>query len=151
MTQDPQDLWFLNGRVSIRCAANGADAASVTEQWLARGDSPPLHVHEREDEVFHVLEGAVRLRVGDAETTARAGETVVAPRGVPHCFRVESAEARFLVITTRGDFEGMMREVARPAGAGLPPPVEPSPAMIAALTAACARHHIAIVGPPMAG
>lgn len=149
MIQDQQDFWFLNGRVSIRCAANGAGTASVTEQLLARGDSPPLHLHEGEDEIFHVLEGEVRLRVGDDELTARTGDTLVAPRGVPHSFRVESEQARFLVITTAGDFEAMMREVARPAGPGLPEPAEPTPAMVEALTAACARHHIAIVGPPM--
>lgn len=149
MTHDQQDLWFLNSRVSFRCAANGAEAVSVSEQLLARGDSPPLHVHDREDEVFHVLEGEIRLRVGEAEVTAQAGDTVVGPRGVPHSFRVESEQARFLVITTAGDFEAMVREVARPAGAGLPPPVEPTPALVEALTAACARHHIAVVGPPM--
>ena len=149
MTQVQQDFWFLNGRISLRCAADGAERVSVTEQLLGRGDSPPLHVHHREDEVFHVLEGELRLKVGDVELMARAGETVVGPRGVPHTFRVESERARFLVVTTSGDFEAMMREIARPAGDDLPPPSEPTPAMAAALTAACARHHISVLGPPL--
>jgi len=147
MTQE--DLWFLNSRVSVRCAAHGAEGASVTEHLLPRGYAPPLHVHAREDEIFHLLEGEMRLRVGETEVTARAGETLLAPRGVPHSFRVESERARVLVITTAGDFEAMMREVARPAGAGLPDPAPPTTAMVEALTAAGARHHIAIVGPPM--
>jgi len=150
MTQDRDEFWFLNSRVAVRCAASGGASASVTEHQLARGDSPPLHLHEREDEIFHVLEGEVRLRIGETEATARAGDIVVAPRGAPHSYRVESDHARVLVIATAGDFEAMMREVARPAGAGLPPAVEPTPAMVEALTAAAARHHISIIGPPLA-
>jgi len=149
MTQDEDDLWFLNSRVRIRCAADGAQGASVTEHLLPRGYAPPLHMHEREDEIFHLFEGEMRLRVGERELTARAGETLVAPRGVPHSFRVESELARVLVITTAGDFEAMMREMASPAGEGLPEPAEPTAAMVEALSAACARHHIAVVGPPM--
>jgi hypothetical protein len=44
----------------------------------------------------------------------------------------------------------MVREMSRPAGDGLPPAAAPSPELIEALTAACARHHIEIVGPPLA-
>jgi quercetin dioxygenase-like cupin family protein len=152
MTQDltGHDLWFLNSRIRFRApAAPGEPAASLAEHRTPGGDSPPLHRHDREDEVFHVLAGEVRFRVGDQEVLARAGDTVVGPRGVPHTFRVESPEARFLTLATAGDFEAMVREVARPAGDGLPPRAEPTPAQIEALVAAAARHGIEILGPPM--
>jgi quercetin dioxygenase-like cupin family protein len=153
MVQDQagEEFWFLNGRVRVRSqAARGEQAASLIEHRMPRGDSPPLHRHEREDEVFHILEGEIRFRVGDQEILARAGDTLVGPKGVAHTFRVESEEARFLTLATAGDFEAMMREVARPAGDGLPPAAEPTPAEIQALAAAAARHRITILGPPMA-
>ena len=154
MTQDQagEELWFLNGRARVMSRpAAGGPAASLIEHVMARGDSPPLHLHRREDEVFHIIEGEIRFRVGEKEILAGPGDTLVGPKGVPHTFRVESETARFLTFDTAGDFEGMMREVARPAGDGLPAPQAPSPALIEALTAAAARHNIEILGPPMAG
>lgn len=147
-------LWFLNARVAIRRASRSApDGVSIQEHWMAFGDSPPLHVHHREDEIFHVLEGALRFRVGDAETVVGAGETVVAPKGAPHTFRVESpAGARCLVMARGEDFEGLVRDVSRPAGAeGLPDPAAPTPAMAEALALAAARRHITLLGPPLSG
>ena len=76
---------------------------------------------------------------------------MLAPKGVPHSFRVESRDgARCLTITSGGDLENMIREMGEPAlNAGLPPQVEPTPAMIAALTEACARNGIDIIGAPL--
>lgn len=146
-----ETLWFLNGRLTIRRSAGTApDGVAIIEQLLPNGDSPPLHMHEHEDEVFHILEGVVRFQVGSAEVVAQAGETLIGPKGVPHSFRVESPRARMLTLTVGGDFEGMVREMSRPAGEGLPTPTEPGPELIEALRAACARHNIAILGPPLA-
>ena len=52
-SDDQRDLWFLNTRVLIRVSyQDGADNISILEHWPALGDSPPLHVHHSEDEVF---------------------------------------------------------------------------------------------------
>ena len=149
---DDQALWFLNTRIAIRRASSeAADGLCIQEHWMPYGDSPPMHVHEREDEIFHLLEGVVRFRVGEEERIVRAGETVVGPKGVPHGFVVESpAGARCLVMTRGGDFEGFVREMGRPAAtSGLPAPVEPTPSMQAALGQAAAAHRIVLVGPPL--
>src|SRR6516162_6061820 len=61
-------LWFLNTTVTIRvAAAEGKDGMSILEHLLPYGDSPPLHIHRTQDEVFHVLEGEIRLKLGDQE------------------------------------------------------------------------------------
>jgi hypothetical protein len=94
----------------------------------------------------------MRFRLGDQELVVEAGHTAVAPKGVPHTFRVESeGGVRVLVMTPRGDFEGLVQEASRPAeGDGLPPPSIPTPAEIHALAEASERHGITILGPPMA-
>ena len=61
----PERLWFLDALVTIPVAhADGKDGVSVIEATAPYGDSPPLHVHRSEDEIFHVLEGELRLQVG---------------------------------------------------------------------------------------
>lgn len=114
---DQRDLWFLNTRVPIRVSyQDGADTISVLEHWAAFQDGPPLHVHQREDEVFQVLAGAVRFRVGDREQMAGAGDILLVPQGTPHTYRVESAEgARFLTVTCGRAFEDFVRAYGRPA------------------------------------
>lgn len=115
------------------------------------GDAPPLHVHHREDEVFHILEGEMRFRVGDRERVAHAGETIFAPKGVPHAYRVESAlGARCLTITRGADFETMVKSASRPAErADLPEAAAPTPDMIDMLVRLCAENRIDILGPPL--
>lgn len=146
-------LWFGATRVAIRVASSeGADGLSVIEHWMPLGESPPLHIHRNEDELFHVLAGRMRFRVGDRAFEAGPGETLLAPKGVPHHFRVESPEgARCLTLTRGADFETMVRDMSRPAGAGwLPPQVAPDADAIAALTFACAANGIDVIGAPLA-
>ena len=146
------ELWFLNTLVSIRVPhSEGADGVSIIESRAPHGDSPPLHVHE-EDEIFHVLEGEMLIRVGTADHRVSAGQTMLAPKGVSHSYRVESSEARWLVVTARGQFEDFVRSFSRRAAADeLPEPAgPPSPEEAEALAAACRKHGIELVGPPLA-
>jgi hypothetical protein len=75
------------------------------------------------------------------------GQAALAPRDVPHAYRVESEEARWLVITTPAGFDAFVREVAAPAPAEeLPPAGRPfDPAV---LGQAAAKVGIEILGAP---
>src|SRR5206468_12873277 len=42
------------------------------------------HRHEKEDELFLVLEGSLRMRFRDGETALGPGELIIVPRGVEH-------------------------------------------------------------------
>ena len=147
-----EQLWFLNTLVTMAVGhEQGADGISVVESVGPRGDSAPLHVHRTEDEVFHVLEGEFRFRVGDQDLRAGQGETLLAPKGVPHSYLVESERGRWLAITVHGDFEGFVRSLGRPAERPeLPEPSPPpTPEGADALAAAAFKHQIEIVGPPL--
>jgi quercetin dioxygenase-like cupin family protein len=147
-------LWFLNHRVTVHVSHDqGEDGIAVLESLAPHGDSPPLHVHQREDELFHVLEGELRLRVDGADVRVGAGESILAPKGVAHTYRVESRDgARWLVVTTHGDFERFVRSFSRQAGGpGLPPHEPPTPELAEALADAARRHGIELVGPPLDG
>ena len=145
-------FWFKGALINIRVSwIAGEDRVSVVEHFMPYGMSPPLHVHRNEDEVFHILEGSMRIQVDGVESIAHAGQTVMAPKGVPHSFRVESAEgARCLTITTGGDLERMIREIGEPANSTrLAQRYEPGEAVSPALARCCARNGIDLVGAPL--
>lgn len=145
-------LWFLDTLVCVRVShRDGQDGISILEHTARRGDSPPLHIHVNEDEVFHIVEGEFRLQIGREQRYERPGHTVLARQGVPHTYRVESEHGRWLTVTINRQFEDFVRAVARPAeGSRLPPSAgAPTAESIEALTTVAKRFGIEIVGPPL--
>jgi quercetin dioxygenase-like cupin family protein len=146
-------LWFQDTLVTIRVSASeGQDALSVLEHLAPYRFSPPLHLHRTEDEVLHVLEGELCVRVQDQDHQLGPGDIRLLPKCVPHTYRVESVKgSRFLAITARGDFERFVRAVSRPAERSeLPPPAGPPSAdAIQAIRTAAAKCGIELVGPPL--
>ena len=106
-----------------------------------------MHVHEREDEAFYVLEGGLSVRMGDEEFEAPAGSFAFLPRGIPHTFRSSNDGARVLLLVVPSGLEGYFRALSRPAEAmTLPPPAGPSSAeQISAMEAALAEHGCSFV------
>src|SRR5213078_3749153 len=135
----PNQLWFQNSLVTIRVSmSDDQDGISVLEHRVPYGFSPPLHLH--------------RVKVKDQEHRLGTGDILLAPKGVPHTYRVESvAGGRCLTITVCGDFERFVRAVSRPAERPeLPKPAgPPSAEAIQTLKDAAAKYGIELVGPPL--
>lgn len=95
---------------------------TVIEQTTPVGWGPPRHIHSREEEIFHILEGAYELHVGDERWTVFAGASAVLPRNIPHGFRnVASTPSRLLAIITPGGLEEYFLAIAKCS----PPPAPP--------------------------
>jgi mannose-6-phosphate isomerase-like protein (cupin superfamily) len=142
-------LWFQGNRITIKAtAASTGGAFGMVESMVAPGYSPPLHIHDREDETFWVLEGEVTIRCGAETFRASAGACAFLPRGVPHTFVVEGATpARMIAILTPGGGEAFFAEAGRPAGGdGFPPPAPPD---LEQLRRVATRFGNRIVGPPL--
>ena len=136
------DIWFLHNRVRIHISGLETDGAfALLESTGPAGDHTPLHVHHLDDEGFYVIEGELTLWVGDAMHVLRAGEGILAPRGVPHTVRVGDSEARWLVTSTPAGFEAFVRALGTPE----PPTSMPTPEE---LTRVAAQNGIEILGPP---
>ena len=141
-------LWFIDHLVHIHVdGETSGGALALIDERGRRGDMPPLHVHRRDDETFYVIEGELSVFVPDEQIVLGPGQAAFAPRDVPHTYRVESDEARWLVITTPAGFDAFVREIADPAPADELPPAgrEVDPAV---LGPAAARVGIEILGPP---
>jgi len=150
---DQELLWFLDTLVTIQVGhATGTDKVSLMEHLTRRGDSPPLHIHRSQDEVFHLLDGEVLIhRPDEGDVTLGAGDTLLAPKGQPHTYRVESETARWLIVTNGTDFENFVRAASRPAEAPELPPASPPPTeeQVAELGRLSAKFGIDLVGPPL--
>jgi mannose-6-phosphate isomerase-like protein (cupin superfamily) len=75
------------------------DTAHATWTRIGAGrDGADLHVHRRHDDVFHVLEGELTLRLGAGpDIVAGPGTLIRVPPGVVHGYRnASAADAIFL-------------------------------------------------------
>jgi mannose-6-phosphate isomerase-like protein (cupin superfamily) len=143
-----QPLWFLDNLVHVHVDGDSSGGSfALAEMCGPRGDMPPLHVHHRDDETFYVIDGKLSLFVAGEQLILGPGQAALAPRERPHCYRVESEQARWLVITAPAGLDSFIREVAEPAAVeDLPPggrPVDP-----AVLAQAAAKVGIEILAPP---
>lgn len=74
--------------------------AAVLEYTTRKGEEPPDHTHETEDEMFYVLEGAVNFRCGERVFALQTGGFVFLPCGIEHGYTIQSNDTvRLLVIT----------------------------------------------------
>ena len=150
-TDSEKYFWFLNSLTTIRVSAQaGGNQLSIVEQRAPKGYSPPLHLHRAQDEIFHVLEGEFRIKVGDQEKQLKAGDILLIQKGMPHSFRIESPEdGRWLAITVGPDYENFVRALARPAERPDIPlsDEDTSPENVLTLTMTADQFGITIVGP----
>lgn len=74
------------------------DLAVFEQTSLSQGRGTPLHVHPLQDEIFYVIQGTYRFKVGEERFTLGAGETIFLPRQVPHAWIQDSTTGKMLVI-----------------------------------------------------
>ena len=142
--------WFIHDLVVVHVTGDETDGhLGVVESLGPPGDMPPLHVHRVEDEVFYVLDGALELHVaGRPPARLEAGESLLAPRDVPHTYRVVSeGPARWLVLSVPASFERFVLAASDPAETQTLPPPDLEPDMDRMMRAA-AEAGIEILGPP---
>jgi quercetin dioxygenase-like cupin family protein len=117
----------------------------IMQSGTARGSGVPVHVHQREDEIFLLLDGALTVWVGDQRRELSNGGVAFLPKGVPHTYFVTSQAATILEVIAPGGLEQAFRE----AGWDLrtPPPGDWACTPDAVATA-MAKVGCTILGPP---
>jgi quercetin dioxygenase-like cupin family protein len=144
-----RSVWFSGTLMTIKAgAAQTAGAYMVVECFLAPGFSPPPHIHHQDDEAFYILEGELSGSCGERTWRGGPGTFVLLPRGIPHCFRVESdSPARVLQLGNGTGFERFIAEVGAPAQTLTLPP-SPGESEIARMLVAAPKYAIELLPPP---
>jgi mannose-6-phosphate isomerase-like protein (cupin superfamily) len=97
----------------------------------------PLHIHNKEEEHFIVLEGTLDIANGDRRWDAPAGTSVTVKRGVPHAWcNPSDTPLHMLVVFSPGHIDGLFR-----AAAGIDD--------VDKITAIAARYGTQLIGPPL--
>ena len=84
----------------------------LCEAIFAPESGSPLHIHHYEDEVIHVLEGAIDIRLDGKKLQAEAGGIIHLPKKIPHALQnSQKTPLRILVFAIPGGLEGYFDEV----------------------------------------
>ena len=119
-------------------APTPSDPFILENTFLAKG-GPAGHLHYDQDEWFSILEGEFQFEVGAERFRLQAGDSLLAPRRVPHVWAFEgSARGRILVaFFPAGKMEAFFREVTK---ANAMPPQDPG---------VWRAHGMELLGPPL--
>lgn len=102
---------------------------------------PPRHFHYQQDEWFYAIEGEFAFEVGDERFTLRPGDSLFAPRMIPHAWAYVGDEPGTLLLAVQpaGSLEAFFMENC--AMDRLPTPEEADRSF--------AAHGMKVVGPPL--
>lgn len=128
--------------LDVKVSGSDTDGGlAIFEQTsLSPGRGTPLHVHLTQDEVFYVLKGRYRFKVGDDSYDLQAGDSIFLPRQVPHAWTQISKRGRMTVtVQPAGKLEQFFVTMAALQH-------EPSPEEIKQIFAA---NDMQVLGPPL--
>lgn len=80
-----QSNTFLGGLRNVILSSRETDGDIYLVQGIMpKGSAVPIHIHELEDEIFHVMEGNVELILGEKTIKGKKGDIIYLPRGIKH-------------------------------------------------------------------
>ncbi len=117
---------------------NPNDLFILENTFRAKG-GPARHLHYDQDEWFYILEGEFQFEVGADRFRLHVGDSLLAPRQVPHVWAfVGEGHGRILIaFLPAGNMEAFFREVTK---ANAMPPHDP---------ALWRAHGMELLGPPL--
>ena len=126
--------------ITFKVAGQGEDGMFILENTFHQPGGPARHLHVAQDEWFYVVEGDFAFEVGDTTFRMRPGDSLLAPRRVPHVWAFDGVAPRGRIIVAffpAGKMEAFFREVTK---ANAMPPQDP---------ALWLAHGMELLGPPM--
>ncbi|MFD1937590.1 MULTISPECIES: cupin domain-containing protein [Nonomuraea] len=120
-------FWMLGGLYEVKAASDETNGAlTVMHMTIPAGMGPPLHTHAGGEYVY-VLEGTMRLHIGDDTVDGGPGSFFYIPEGTWETYEPTST-VRVLFFYSPGGIDKFFAEVGERAPAReLPPPSEAPP------------------------
>lgn len=125
--------------IDFKVVPSDEEGVFIIENVFHAKGGPARHLHDEQDEWFMVLEGEFIFEVGEKRLRMRPGDSLFAPRRVPHVWAyVGDDHGRILIaFMPAGRMVAFFRKVT--ASNAMPPP-EP---------ALWADHGMQLLGPPL--
>jgi quercetin dioxygenase-like cupin family protein len=126
--------------IAFKVVPNDSNGLFILENTFHAKGGPARHLHYQQDEWFYVLEGQFIIEVGQERMRLHPGDSLLAPRLVPHGWAyVGETQGRILItFLPAGKMEAFFREVTK---ANAMPPQDPE---------LWRAHDMELVGPPLA-
>ena len=125
--QGPKRYYFDVALGSILLSGEDTGGAyCLLDMRVAPGKGVPRHTHTLEDEALFVLSGELEATVGDEIFILRPGETLIAPRNIPHQLRNSgNLPNHYLIMFSPAGFEEFLKATSVPAPDNAVAPSEP--------------------------
>jgi mannose-6-phosphate isomerase-like protein (cupin superfamily) len=134
------DLGTFEAIVLASSAQTSGEFTLLQTQSEPPDFGPPLHIHHDAAEAFYVLSGEYLMYVEDRHEHCPQGTFVYVPRGMPHTFKVVSADpGRKLNLFAPAAMVGFFEELAQAEARG-----GATPELLAAIAA---HNNMEVVGP----
>lgn len=119
--------------------ADDHDVLIIENSFYGKG-GPARHSHDDQDEWFYAVAGDFIIEIGQEKLRLQAGDSLLAPRRVPHvwAFVGEGQGKMLITFMPAGKMEAFFREVTK---ANAMPPQDP---------ALWRAHGMTLLGPPLA-
>jgi quercetin dioxygenase-like cupin family protein len=85
------------------------NGAAFMEYVTKKGQEPPRHTHQTEDEMFYVLEGSITFQCGESTFDLEKGGFIFLPAGINHGYTIRSEDPVRLIVVTAPFREGSSR------------------------------------------
>ena len=125
--------------INFKVVPKDSSGLLILENVFHAKGGPARHLHYDQDEWFYAVEGEFILEVGQKRFQLQPGDSLLAPRKVPHVWaHVGNARGRMLIaFMPAGKMEAFFREVTK---ANAMPPQDP---------ALWRAHGMELLGPPL--
>jgi len=125
--------------IQFKVSAQEGSGLFVIVNTFRKKGGPARHLHYEQDEWFYAVEGEFTIEVGNERLSLKPGDSLIAPRMVPHVWAfVGDGLGRMLIaFTPAGKMEAFFREVTK---ANAMPPQDP---------ALWRDHGMELLGPPL--
>ena len=125
--------------IAFKVVPPDSSGVLILENTFHAKGGPARHLHYDQDEWFYVLEGEFLMEIGQKRIRLQSGDSIFAPRRVPHVWaNAGDATGRMLItFLPAGKMEAFFREVTK---ANAMPPQDP---------ALWRAHGMELVGPPL--
>lgn len=125
--------------IAFKVCPQDSSGLFILENTFHAKGGPARHLHYDQDEWFYALEGEFIVEIGQQRVHLQPGDSLLAPRQVPHVWAyVGDARGRILItFLPAGKMEAFFREVTR---ANAMPPQDPE---------LWRAHGMELVGPPL--